>query len=98
MALIETSLPAEVLCAAEGEKLPADAALTLKSPGMEPCRACPTQTAHRIYAVRLLPAVALCSPLLYGIELICRYTAKAWAAGFLWTVAAEGTHNLPRGM
>ena len=44
MALIETHLPGEVLCAAEGEKLPAGAALVLNSPGMEPCRARPALT------------------------------------------------------
>lgn len=38
MALIETCLPPEVLCGAEGEKPAADAALVLKAPSMEPLR------------------------------------------------------------
>ena len=70
MALIETSLPAEVLCAAEGEKLPADAALTLKSPGMEPCRARPSLLCCVPFVVLL--AAALSSTLLHSTVLNVR--------------------------
>ncbi len=41
MALIETCLPPEVLCGAEGKKPAADAALVLKAPSMEPLRVRP---------------------------------------------------------
>ena len=81
MALIETSLPAEVLCAAEGEKLPADAALTLKSPGMEPCRVCVNLLCCVPFGV--LPVAASCSVLLHSVGLKARQSQN-WIVKFCW--------------